>query len=98
MMKTSNAPISISVSRRLWNSLVISLDQQETPGTEDLSEEIIHTTRAGVGVGVKCADSLAAQRVLTRALRGAPTASHFVFIRRSAPRRNRPVLSRNDVL
>lgn len=94
-MNTPNPPASISVSRRLWQSLSISLDQQETEGTADISEEIIHTDRAGVGVAVKCADSLAAQRVLTRALRANPAASHFVFVKRPAPRRKDSATSRN---
>lgn len=94
-MNTPNPPASISVSRTFWQSLAISLDQQETPGTENVSEEIIHTTRAGVGTAVKCADSLSAQTILTRALRANPAASHFVFVKRPAPRRKDSATSQN---
>lgn len=90
-----NSPASISISRRLWHSVSISLDQQETHGTEDVSEEIIHTDRAGVGVAVECADSLGAQRALTRALRANPAASAFVFVKKHEKGRKNSALSRN---
>ena len=93
-MNTPNPPASISVSRRLWQSLSVSLDQQETEGTADISEEIIHADRAGVGVAVKCADSLGAQRALTRALRANPAASHFVFVKKHETGRKNSALSR----
>ena len=86
-----NKPATISVIPVLWKSVSISLDQLETPGTEEVSEEIIHTSRAGVEAAICVADSFGALTTLQTALRKNPTASHFVFVKRSALSQNRVV-------
>lgn len=75
-------PHPVIVSRRLWATVALSLDQQETPRTADTCDDALHVSRSGVGVGILAADSLQAEQLLKRALKAAPAALSFVFVRK----------------